>query len=309
MMYRIGIDLGGTNIAVGVVDGQYRIVSESACPTNAARPYPDVIRDMITAVEQALSAADLTVADCASIGIGAPGTCDSERGVIVRAYNLGWFNVPVCELLHQHFGIPVRLSNDANVAALAETVAGAAVGCKNMVLVTLGTGVGGGIILDGKIYAGMRSAGAELGHTLLVLDGEPCTCGRNGCWEAYASATALIRQGRQAASVHPDSLLAGVKDMMGVDIFRCANQGDAAAQQVIDRWCEYVAAGLTDIVNMLAPEKILIGGGIGGQGERILAPMRKYIAAHCFGRQEGAIPELCCAMLGNEAGIIGAASL
>lgn len=308
-MYRIGIDLGGTNIAVGVVDEQYRIVSAASCPTDAARPYIDVIADMIAAVEQALSAAKLTAADCASIGVGSPGNCDSARGVVVRAYNLGWFNVPICELLQKHFGIPARLSNDANVAALAETVAGAAVGCKNMVLITLGTGVGGGIIIDGKIYAGMRSAGAEMGHSLLVLDGERCTCGRRGCWEAYASATALIRQGKQAAAAHPASLLGGVKDMMAVDIFRCADQGDTTAQQVVDRWCEYVAAGLTDIVNTLAPEKILLGGGISRQGERILAPMRRYIETHCFGQREGAIPELRCALLGNEAGIIGASAL
>ena len=308
-MYRIGIDLGGTNIAVGVVDEQHRIISKASCPTDAARPYVDVIADMIAAVEEALFAANLTASDCVSIGIGSPGSCDSDRGVVVRAYNLGWFNVPICQLLQKHFGIPARLSNDANVAALAETVAGGAVGCKNMVLITLGTGVGGGIIIDGKIYAGMRSAGAEMGHSLLVLDGEPCTCGRKGCWEAYASVTALIRQAKRAAKVHPESLLNGVKDMMGIDIFRCADQGDAVAGQMVDRWCDYVAAGLTDIVNTLAPEKILVGGGISKQGERILAPMRRYIVTHCFGGQEGAIPELRCAMLGNEAGIIGAAAL
>ena len=308
-MYRIGIDLGGTNIAVGVVDEQHRILSEVAVPTDAARPYGEVIADMIAAVEQALAAAKLTAADCVSIGIGSPGNCDSERGVVVRAYNLGWFNVPVCEILQKHFGIPVRLSNDANVAALAETVAGAAIGCRNVVVITLGTGVGGGIIIDGRIYAGMRTAGAEMGHALLVLDGEPCSCGRNGCWEAYASATALIRQGKKAAAEHPESLLAGVKDMMAIDIFDCADHGDAVAQQVIDRWCDYVAAGLTDIVNTLAPEKILIGGGVSRQGERILQPMRRYVADHCFGQHEGAIPEIQCAMLGNEAGIIGAAAL
>lgn len=308
-MYRIGIDLGGTNIAVGIVDEQHHILEEISVPTGATRPYVDVIADMISAVEQVLSAAKLTAADCASIGIGSPGNCDSDRGVVVRAYNLGWFNVPICEMLQRHFGIPVRISNDANVAALAETVAGAALDCRNMVLITLGTGVGGGIIIDGKIYAGMRTAGAEMGHSLLVLDGEPCSCGRNGCWEAYASVTALIRQGKQAAAEHPESLLAGVKDMMGIDIFCCADRGDAIAQQVIDRWCDYVAAGLTDIVNTLAPEKILIGGGISKQGERILQPIRRYVAGHCFGQHEGAIPEIQCAMLGNDAGIIGAAAL
>ena len=308
-MYRIGIDLGGTNIAVGVVDERHHILAEISVPTDATRPYVDVIADMISAVEQVLSAAKLTAADCASIGIGSPGNCDSDRGVVVRAYNLGWFNVPICEMLQRHFGIPVRISNDANVAALAETVAGAALDCRNMVLITLGTGVGGGIIIDGKIYAGMRTAGAEMGHSLLVLDGEPCSCGRKGCWEAYASVTALIRQGKQAAAKNPESLLADIKDMMGLDIFYCADRGDAVAQQVIDRWCDYVAAGLTDIVNTLAPEKILIGGGVSKQGERILQPIRRYVADHCFGQHEGAIPEIQSAMLGNDAGIIGAAAL
>jgi len=308
-MYRIGIDLGGTNIAAGIVNDRYEIVAHASVPTLARRPYGEVAADMIRAVESALAEAHLSIGDCASIGIGAPGTCDSERGVVVRAYNLGWFNVPICRLLTEHFGIPARLSNDANCAALAETLAGCAVGCANIVLITLGTGVGGGIIIGGKIYAGMRSMGAELGHSLLVLDGEPCTCGRRGCWEAYASATALIRQAVRAGEEHPASALAALREPLAVDVFHCADQGDAAAQAVIDRWCEYVAAGLTDLVNTLAPEMILLGGGISRQGERILAPIRTYVSSHCFGQQAGAIPEIRAAKLGNEAGIIGAAAL
>ncbi len=310
-MYRIGIDLGGTNIAVGVVNENHEIVSRISVPTLAHRPPEAVISDMGDAVQAALDRAGITAADCASIGVGSPGTCDSERGVVVRAYNLGWHGVPVCDMLSRRFGIPARLSNDANCAALAETVAGAAVGCRNMVLITLGTGVGGGIIIDGKIYAGMRSAGAELGHTVLVLDGEPCTCGRRGCWEAYASATALIRQTGQAAMNHPESLLAETPagEIDGRTVFDAADRGDAAAQAVIDRYCEYVAAGLTDLVNALAPEMILLGGGISRQGERILGPIREYVATHCFGQREGAIPVIAAAKLGNEAGIIGAAAL
>ena len=308
-MYRIGIDLGGTNIAVGVVDDRHRIVAEASVLTGAFRPVEEMLADMCRAVEMALEKAGLMAADCASIGIGSPGTCDSEAGVVVRAYNLGWFNVPVCQMLREHFGIPVRLSNDANCAALAEIVAGAAVGYQDMVLITLGTGVGGGIIIDGKIYAGMRSMGAELGHTLLVLEGEHCTCGRDGCWEAYASATALIRQAKRAGEQHPDSALHGREELTARDVFEAADGGDAAAQAVIDRWCVYVAAGLTDLVNSLAPEMILIGGGVSRQGERILAPIREYVAEHCFGQRQGAIPVIAAAKLGNEAGIIGAAAL
>ena len=308
-MYRIGIDLGGTNIAVGVVNENYEIVAHHSVPTGASRPAEEVIRDMGDAVEAVLVKAGVSIDQCESMGIGSPGNCDSERGVVARAYNLGWFDVPVCAMLHERFGIPVRLSNDANCAALAETVAGAAIGCENMVLITLGTGVGGGIIIDGKIYAGMRSAGAELGHTLLVLDGEPCTCGRKGCWETYASATALIRQAKKAAAEHPESLLAQAEEITGLAVFQAADKGDAVAQAVIDQYCVYVAAGFTDLVNSLAPEMILLGGGISRQGERILAPMREYVMNNCFGQKDGAIPVIKAAALGNEAGIIGAAAL
>lgn len=309
MGYRIGIDLGGTNIAAGVVDENHRILSHLSVPTGAERPASAVVADMASAVEAALCRLGLTAADCDMAGIGSPGTCDSDRGVVVRAYNLHWFEVPVCRMLSERLGIPVRLSNDANCAALAETVAGAARGCKNMVMITLGTGVGGGMILDGKIYAGMRSAGAELGHTLLVLDGEPCSCGRRGCWEAYASATALQRQAAIAAAADSASLLHGVSPISGKAVFDAADRGDKTARQVIDRYCEYVAAGLTDLVNALAPEIILLGGGISRQGERLLAPIRAYVTTHCFGGEAGAVPVIAAARLGNEAGIIGAAAL
>ena len=198
-MYRIGIDLGGTNIAAGVVDEGQHIAAEVSLPTGAERPAEAVIADICRAAEKAMEKAGITAAHCASVGIGSPGTCDSANGVVVRAYNLGWFNVPVCSMVTARLGLPCHLSNDANCAALAETVAGGAVGCRNMILITLGTGVGGGIVADGQLLEGVGGTGAEVGHTVLVLDGEDCTCGRKGCWEAYASATALIRQGKRAA--------------------------------------------------------------------------------------------------------------
>lgn len=308
-MYRIGIDLGGTNIAVGVVDDRHRIVAEASLPTGAHRPAEQVVADMCRAVELALDKAGLTPANCASIGVGAPGTCDPERGVVICSYNLNWFDVPLCAMLTAHFGLPARLSNDANCAALAETVAGAAVGCRNMMLITLGTGVGGGIIVDGRIVSGLGGAGGEPGHSLLVLDGEPCTCGRRGCWEVYASATALIRQGREAAAAHPTSLLNRYPELTGRDVFDAADAGDAAAQAVLERYYVYVAAGITDLVNILSPEMVLIGGGISRQGERLLRPIRRYVAANCFGGESRPQPIIQAAQLGNEAGIIGAAAL
>ena len=308
-MYRIGIDLGGTNIAVGVVNDRYEIVARRSVPTGAERPAEEVIRDMGDAVEEALRQAGLTAVDCASMGVGSPGACDPQTGVVKRAYNLNWFDVPVCRMLHQRFGIPVRLGNDANCAALAEVVAGAAVGCQDMVLITLGTGVGSGIISRGKILSGLRGGAGEAGHMLLVLDGEPCTCGRRGCWEAYSSATALIRQARQAAAEHPESLLAGAEEITGKTVFDAADRGDETANAVVDRFCDYLGAGVTNIVNALAPEVILIGGGISRQGERLLAPVRRYVERNCFGGKDGAVPVIAPAKLGNEAGIIGAAAL
>ena len=308
-MYRIGIDLGGTNIAVGVVNDRYEIVARRSVPTGAERSAEEVIRDMGDAVEEALRQAGLTAVDCASMGVGSPGACDPQTGVVKRAYNLNWFDVPVCRMLHQRFGIPVRLGNDANCAALAEVVAGAAVGCQDMVLITLGTGVGSGIISRGKILSGLRGGAGEAGHMLLVLDGEPCTCGRRGCWEAYSSATALIRQARQAAAEHPESLLAGAEEITGKTVFDAADRGDETANAVVDRFCDYLGAGVTNIVNALAPEVILIGGGISRQGERLLAPVRRYVERNCFGGLEGAIPIFAAARLGNDAGIIGAAAL
>ena len=308
-MYRIGIDLGGTNIAAGVVDEGQHIVAEVSLPTGAERPAEAVVTDICRAAEKAMEKAGITAAHCASVGIGSPGTCDSANGVVVRAYNLGWFNVPVCSMVTARLGLPCHLSNDANCAALAETVAGAAVGCRNMVLITLGTGVGGGIIVDGQIVSGLGGAGGEVGHSLLVLDGQPCTCGRSGCWEAYASATALIRQGKEAAASHPDSLLNRYPALTGRDVFDAADDGDAAAKAVLDRYYDYVAAGITNLVNILSPEMVLIGGGISRQGERLLAPIRRYVAANCFGGTERPQPVIQAAQLGNEAGIIGAAAL
>ena len=213
-------------------------------------------------------------------------------------------------MVTQRLGLPCRLSNDANCAALAETVAGAAVGCRSMVLITLGTGVGSGIIADGKLLEGAGGTGAEVGHALLVLDGEPCTCGRRGCWEAYGSATALIRQGKRAGQAHPESALSSFGDALTAkDVFDAAEQGDETAQAVLERYYVYVAAGITDLVNILGPELVLIGGGISRQGERLLAPVREYVAANCFGGHDRKPPELRAAKLGNEAGISGAAAL
>lgn len=309
MKYNIGIDLGGTNIKVGLVDENYNIVSKATCKTDLPRPAEEIADSIADTVWKALNEAKVTIDELNSIGIGTPGTASRNTGVVLYSCNLGFKDTDLRSLVGARLGKEVYVENDANAAAFGEVLAGAGKGYHDVVVVTLGTGVGGGIIIDGKIYAGMRSMGAELGHTLLVLEGEHCTCGRDGCWEAYASATALIRQAKRAGEQHPDSVLHGREELTARDVFEAADGGDAAAQAVIDRWCVYVAAGLTDLVNSLAPEMILIGGGVSRQGERILAPIREYVAEHCFGQRQGAIPVIAAAKLGNEAGIIGAAAL
>lgn len=308
-MKYIGIDIGGTNLKAGLVDETGQLLA--TCKMKVAGiADPAALAWTIHVLSVDLCkdfGCELT--DIFSIGVGCPGAVEIRGGSILYTCNLPLRNVPLRRLFHQLSDLPLYIENDANCAALAEYYVGGGRGSKRFITVTLGTGVGGGIIIDGKIYAGMRSMGAELGHTLLVLEGEHCTCGRDGCWEAYASATALIRQAKRAGEQHPESALHGREELTALDVFQAADAGDAAAQAVIDRWCVYVAAGMTDLVNSLAPEMILIGGGISRQGERILSPIREYVAEHCFGGREGAVPIIAAAKLGNEAGIIGAAAL
>lgn len=306
---RIGIDLGGTNIAAALLDEHMKILCRMNLPTRSERPYQEVIRDMGSLVHGLMRMGNVTPDMIRCVGIGSPGTPEKESGNILFSNNLNWHNVPLLKELAQYVPIPMKVDNDANCAALGEYLAGAAKGCTSAVMVTLGTGVGGGIILNGVIYDGVNHAGAEIGHTVLCSGGELCTCGRRGCYEAYASATALIRMGRQAAQQHPESLLAAEKESLnGLRIFEAAEQGDTVAQQVVDEYLFYVAEGITNVINVFQPDMIVIGGGICGQGEKILTPIRKQVEASVFCKQVS-VPKIVTATLGNDAGIIGAAFL
>lgn len=234
--YRIGIDLGGTNIKVGIVNHDYKIVTTYSVPTLPERPYTDVIYDMAQACLIAIKQSGIAIEEIAALGVGSPGYIDAENGVVVFAANLNWENVPVLEELRKYFQLPMGLSNDANCAALGEVIAGAAKNYDNAVMITLGTGICGGIVLGRKIVEGGHPGGAELGHTTLVSGGEPCTCGRRGCFEAYSSATALIRDARCAASEHSESLLnlyckGDWNRIDGIAPFACAQAGDTVAQE------------------------------------------------------------------------------
>ena len=308
MRYAIGIDLGGTNIAAGVVDGEYRLLCKDSVRTRAERPWQEVVADMAALVHSLIEKSGLDPADCVGVGVGNPGVCHSGRGEVVYSNNLRWDPVPVCAEITRLTGYPCRLSNDANCAALGEAVAGTGKDCRDVVLITLGTGVGSGIVLGGELFEGVDGAGAEFGHTTLISGGVRCTCGRPGCVESYVSATGLIRMGREAAQAHPESLL-NKPNLSAYDIYDAKNRGDETARAVVAQYETYLGEALTNLVNLLRPEKILIGGGISGQGEALTRPLNDYVRAHCFGGETSFVTEIATASLGNLAGIIGAAAL
>ena len=308
-MYRIGVDLGGTNIAVGIVNGAHQILCAASTPTEVETGPVGVADNISRCIHDALAAGSLRLEECIGVGIGSPGSCDAHRGVVRNAYNLGWTEVPVCAMLTDRTGLPARLANDGDCAALGEVAAGAAKGAGSALLVTLGTGVGAGLVVDGHIYAGHRSLGGEFGHMKIALDGEPCTCGQRGCWEAYASATALIRQAGRAAAAHPESALNAAKKIDGKAVFDALAAGDATAKAVVQQYAEYVGVGIVNLVNCLYPEIILLGGGVAGAGEALLGPVREYVERNIFVRDPELAPPIRGAALGNDAGIIGAAAL
>lgn len=308
-MLRIGIDLGGTNIAVGIVDEGHRILGAASAPTRAQEGADAVLEGIVRCVEDALAAAGVSKADCAGAGLGAPGICDIARGIVHGAHNLGWDGFPVTAPLSAALGLPVYLGNDADCAALGEVSAGAARGCESALMITLGTGIGGGYVVGGRIQSGFRGRGGEFGHMCIRMGGEACTCGQAGCWEAYASATALIRQARAAAQADPGSALNRLGTISGRSVYEAAAAGDETARRVTAQYAEYVAVGLVNCINALFPETVLLGGGVSGAGDALLAPVRRYVADHAFVRDAAALPLIRAAELGGDAGMIGAAAL
>ena len=296
---RIGIDIGGTDTKIGLVDVHNKLLDSVCIPTKAERPADEVIR---TVAETALSILDkngIAMEQCVGVGIGVPGTVDRKKGIVRYSNNIRWEDVPLVKEMSTYLPIPVEIANDADCAALGETIAGAGKECSDVVMITLGTGVGGGVVLDGEIYEGRGIGGSELGHMVIVENGEPCTCGRRGCLEAYASATALKREAKRASK----------KELIPSEIFALAKQGDPAMKEVGEIYIRRLGLGIVNIVNIFRPQLVLLGGGISGQGESLLVPLRRILREECFGGERGDVPEIEEAVLGNNAGIIGAAGL
>lgn len=313
-MYRIGVDLGGTNISVGVVDNDFNIIGRGKMKTNAPRPAEEIFADIAKAIELAVDDAGINMDQISVIGVGTPGSVNDETGYIDYSNNLKFDMVPAKEMLESITGKPCFFANDASCAALGELYAGAGKGHKNLVAVTLGTGVGSGIVIDGKVFRGANSAGGEIGHTVINVNGEPCNCGRNGCWERYASATALIAQTKVAMEEYSDSKMwncAGGKleNVSGRTAFDAMRMGDEIAKDVVDKYIYYVAVGVINIINVYQPDVLCIGGGICNEGETLLAPIRKYCEEERYSKYAKKQTYICKAELGNDAGVIGAAML
>ncbi len=311
-MYYLGIDLGGTNIAAGVVNENYEIIGRGKMKTNAGRSDDLILDDMAEAARMAVKDAGLELKDIASVGVGSPGSVNPYTGVIATSNNLGFSNLPMGKMLKERLGFNCYLENDASAAAYGEFIAGAGVGTKNFVAITLGTGVGGGIIIDGKLFSGANLAGGELGHTVIVMDGAQCTCGRKGCWEAYASATGLIHLTQAAMQSNKNSVMwelaeGKLENVNGRTAFDAMRKNDEAGRAVVELYIRYVACGLINTINTFQPEIICIGGGISKEGDNLLIPIQKIVEAERFSKNLENQTQVKIAKLGNDAGIIGAA--
>ncbi len=311
-MYTIGIDIGGMSIKFGLVDKNGEIFIQSRVKT--AKSAIDGVNDIINEIKRLLKENNLSVSDINGIGIGCPGAVDSEKGIMDVLPNLGWESVAIADILKEHFDLPVKISNDANVAALGEAIYGVAKDYNDCVMFTLGTGVGGGIIIDKKLVEGGWSRGAELGHVTLVLDGEPCTCGRKGCIERYVSATALIEQTKKAmvadkASKMWEFVQGDIEKVDGRTAFECSKLGDKSAEKVRDTYVMYLAESMMSMFNIFRPEASILGGGVSAQGEYLIERLKKYCEKYSYGYHHAPKTEILEAKLGNNAGIIGAAAL
>ena len=313
-MYYLGVDLGGTNIAAAVVDENYKILATGKVKTNLPRPEGEIADAVFEAGMLAVKNAGLSLDDIREVGVGTPGIVNPKTGMVCYSCNLDFKNTNLGALLEERFGRRVFLENDANAAALGEQLAGAGKGADDFIAITLGTGVGGGVILNGRMLSGSNSAGGELGHIVIVKDGELCGCGRKGCWESYASATALIRQTKAAMLQNKDSIMwslvgGDIEKVSGRTSFDAMRQGDETAKIVVKEYCDYVACGLTNIINIFQPDALCIGGGISKEGETLVAPIREYVERERYSKNVEKQTIIRAAELGNDAGIIGAAFL
>ena len=314
-MNYIGIDIGGTNLKAGLVDDRGTVLATKKMKIAQINNADALAWAMVSMTQELAEAVNVSFDQIASVGVGVPGTVEIHSGSLLYTCNLPLRNVPLRRLFHRYLRIPLYIENDANCAALGEYYAGAGRESKRFVTVTLGTGVGGGVIHNGKIYHGSNGMAGEVGHMSIVHDGLPCPCGRKGCWEQYASATALKRMTQDAVKANPESVLAQVVAenngvVSGQSAFIAARRGDAVGQSVCDAYIGYLAAGITNLVNIFQPDTLAIGGGVSNEEEdSLLKPLQRIVTRDSIPCPSDKKTKIVTAQLGNQAGIIGAALL
>ena len=314
MKHYLGLDLGGTGIKAGVVREDYAITAKHSVPTLHRREASDIVRDMADAGRTALKMAGLAETDVEYVGIGVPSAINHTNSRVVFANNLGWKDFDLISAFQREWDIPVHLGNDADVAVLAEVWAGVAREYENVIMLTLGTGVGGGLIFNKKLYAGGDGFGTEPGHILLVAGGERCTCGNTGCFEAYGSVTGLIRDTIRAMAEHPETIMRemcadDISRVSGRTAFGAAKQGDAAGKKVVKDYIGYLALGIASLTVLLRPQAVVLGGGVCNEGPELFIPLREAVFPLVYASDIIGVPQILKAELGNDAGIIGAALL
>lgn len=312
MDYCIGVDLGGTNISVGILDLHTRnIVKKASMKTNAPRSCEEISSDIVSLCRSLCEKMGMSIKNMRWIGIATPGTVSD--GVVSLAGNLGWENAPLVEHIKNLSGVNTFATNDANASAYAEATWGVGKGASSLVAVTIGTGVGGGVVIGGKIWEGKNNFAGEIGHVIVDMDGRPCSCGKLGCLESYCSTRAIIRRSRELMRLYPHSLMwqvcGGDIDRVNASTpFRAKEQGDAAAELVVDEFTRYLAMGISNVVNILQPDIVCIGGGLSAEGELYIDSLRDHVERLSFGHGKGRT-KIEIAEYKNNAGIIGGALL
>ena len=311
-MIAIGIDIGGMSIKGAAVDSNGRVYDTFSMPFVKGEPGEITIRKLADIVKEYIASNKLEK-KIVGIGIGSPGTIDVNKGIVNYANNLGWNNLPVADLMREKLPYPVRLTNDANAASLGEAKFGAGKLYDTVIMLTLGTGVGGGIILNGKLFEGNEGKGGELGHTVVQVDGEQCSCGRKGCLEAYASATALIRETKKAMLANKRSLMWKISPEIelvgGRVVFEAAAQGDKSAIAVLNNYIKYLGEGILNYCNIFRPNVVVLSGGIANAGAALFDPLNEYIKERHYGYKCTPEVKVVPAELGYDSGKIGAAAL
>ncbi len=314
MKYSAAIDLGGTNIAIGIVSEKGELVYKMSVPVEDNKNPEALLSQMAEGTKQCIAECEIDPSEIISVGVGIPGICKGAKGPVILAANINWHNVDAVSFLEEKIGLPVFLGNDADCAALGEYHSGSGNQYKSLVMITLGTGIGGGVVIDGKLFPGCNSFGGEFGHIPMVHGGVKCGCGKNGCFEVYGSANALKRETREAAEQHPESLIwemceGDLDNIGGRTAFDAADQGDETGKAVVEQYINYLADGISGIINIFRPEVVVVGGGVSNQGASLFDPLNEKVAKLCVASEAIEAPKVIKASLGNAAGIIGAGML